>query len=111
MRHHARSDEDLPVLLPENVNFEKAGNPLENHPSWKFTKCPSCERDALRRPTLLTRSLSPHGTLIGFVMLKGKLLLTKSLLTILVASRPIYRWCGARRFAFAIFAIFHSRTS
>ena len=41
-------DEDLPVLLPENVDFEKAGNPLENHPSWKFTKCPSCERDALR---------------------------------------------------------------
>ena len=41
-------DEDLPVLLPENVDFEKVGNPLENHPSWKFTKCPSCERDALR---------------------------------------------------------------
>ena len=41
-------DEDLPVLLPENVDFEKAGNPLENHPSWKFTKCPSCKRDALR---------------------------------------------------------------
>ena len=41
-------DEDLPVLLPENVDFEKAGNPLENHPSWKFTKCPSCGSDALR---------------------------------------------------------------
>ena len=41
-------DEDLPVLLPDNVDFEKVGNPLENHPSWKFTKCPSCERDALR---------------------------------------------------------------
>ena len=75
-------DEDLPVLLPENVDFEKAGNPLENHPSWKFTKCPSCERDALRETDTLTRSLSHHGTLIGFVMLKGKLLLTKSLLSI-----------------------------
>ena len=41
-------DKDLPVLLPENVDFEKAGNPLENHPSWKFTKCPLCGRDALR---------------------------------------------------------------
>ena len=41
-------DGDLPVLLPENVDFEKVGNPLENHPSWKFTKCPSCKRDALR---------------------------------------------------------------
>ena len=41
-------DENLPVLLPENVDFEIAGNPLENHPSWKFTECPSCKRDALR---------------------------------------------------------------
>ena len=41
-------DEDLPVLLPENVDFEKVGNPLENHTSWKFTTCPSCKRDALR---------------------------------------------------------------
>ena len=41
-------DEDLPVLLPEDVDFEKPGNPLENHASWKFTKCPICGNDALR---------------------------------------------------------------
>ena len=65
-------DEDLPVLLPENVDFEKAGNPLENHPSWKFTKCPSCGVMLFEKRTLLTRSLSPHGTLIGFAMRKGE---------------------------------------
>ena len=33
---------DLPITLPENVNFTAPGNPLANHPSWKHTKCPNC---------------------------------------------------------------------
>ncbi|MFL2844812.1 MAG: leucine--tRNA ligase [Candidatus Puniceispirillaceae bacterium] len=33
---------DLPVTLPENVDFTANGNPLANHPTWKHTKCPSC---------------------------------------------------------------------
>ena len=41
--------EDLPVLLPEDVEFDKPGNPLQHHPSWKSTSCPTCggaaERD------------------------------------------------------------------
>jgi leucyl-tRNA synthetase len=41
-------DEDLPVLLPEDVSFEKPGNPLEHHPTWKHTHCPSCKGDAIR---------------------------------------------------------------
>ena len=28
---------DLPVKLPENVDLETPGNPLENHPNWKKT--------------------------------------------------------------------------
>ena len=38
----------LPVTLPEDVNFESSGNPLENHPTWKHTACPSCDRPAQR---------------------------------------------------------------
>ncbi len=30
-------EEDLPVLPPEDVKFEGKGNPLENHPTWKYT--------------------------------------------------------------------------
>jgi leucyl-tRNA synthetase len=46
-------DENLPVELPDDVSFEKAGNPLENHPSWKHTKCPNCNKDALRETDTL----------------------------------------------------------
>lgn len=40
--------EDLPVELPEDVDFKKPGNPLENHPTWKNVKCPKCGKDAVR---------------------------------------------------------------
>ena len=41
-------DKDLPVTLPEDVTFDKPGNPLERHPSWKHVKCPSCGAAATR---------------------------------------------------------------
>ncbi|MBS0236374.1 MAG: leucine--tRNA ligase [Proteobacteria bacterium] len=40
--------EQLPVLLPEDVTFDKPGNPLEHHPTWKHVKCPSCSAKAVR---------------------------------------------------------------
>ncbi len=40
--------EDLPVALPEDVSFDKPGNPLEHHPTWKHTACPACGKEALR---------------------------------------------------------------
>ena len=40
--------EDLPVKLPDDVRFDKPGNPLDHHPSWKHVKCPSCGDDAVR---------------------------------------------------------------
>lgn len=39
---------NLPVLLPNDISFNKEGNPLENHPTWKYTKCPKCDGDAVR---------------------------------------------------------------
>ncbi|TAN59179.1 MAG: leucine--tRNA ligase [Rhodospirillales bacterium] len=39
---------DLPVVLPEDVSFDKPGNPLEHHPSWKHTVCPTCGKPARR---------------------------------------------------------------
>ncbi|MFV0431905.1 MAG: leucine--tRNA ligase [Alphaproteobacteria bacterium] len=41
-------DEQLPVTLPQDVTFDKPGNPLEHHPTWKHTKCPNCGHDAQR---------------------------------------------------------------
>ncbi|MAL64314.1 MAG: leucine--tRNA ligase, partial [Rhizobiales bacterium] len=41
-------DDDLPVRLPEDVDFSIPGNPLEKHPTWKKVKCPNCQKDATR---------------------------------------------------------------
>ncbi len=40
--------EQLPVVLPADVSFEKPGNPLDHHPSWKHVGCPSCGKPARR---------------------------------------------------------------
>mgnify|MGYP001493945694 FL=1 len=39
---------ELPVCLPEDINFNIKGNPLESHPTWKNTKCPKCNSNAIR---------------------------------------------------------------
>jgi leucyl-tRNA synthetase len=41
-------EQDLPVVLPEDVTFDKPGNALDHHPTWKFVKCPTCGGDARR---------------------------------------------------------------
>jgi len=41
-------DEQLPVRLPDDVDFAKPGNPLDNHPSWKHVACPKCSKPARR---------------------------------------------------------------
>ncbi|MFL5334480.1 MAG: leucine--tRNA ligase [Geminicoccaceae bacterium] len=32
----------LPVVLPEDVDFSRPGNPLERHPTWGRVACPAC---------------------------------------------------------------------
>ncbi|NNU79078.1 leucine--tRNA ligase [Halovulum dunhuangense] len=40
--------ENLPVRLPEDVSFDRPGNPLDRHPSWRDVPCPACGRPARR---------------------------------------------------------------
>ena len=40
--------ENLPVELPEDVTFDIPGNPLDRHPTWRDTACPSCGKPAKR---------------------------------------------------------------
>ncbi|MDC3154993.1 leucine--tRNA ligase [Pelagibacteraceae bacterium] len=46
-------DENLPVELPEDIDLQKTGNPLENHSSWKNTKCPETGMNAIRETDTL----------------------------------------------------------
>ncbi|MDB5570828.1 MAG: leuS [Hyphomicrobiales bacterium] len=40
--------EELPVELPADVTFDRPGNPLERHPTWKNVSCPKCGAAARR---------------------------------------------------------------
>jgi leucyl-tRNA synthetase len=41
-------EKDLPVRLPEDATFDKPGNPLDHHPTWKHVDCPKCGKKARR---------------------------------------------------------------
>jgi len=46
-------EKDLPIVLPKDIDFTKPGNPLENHPTWKYTKCPETGMQAIRETDTL----------------------------------------------------------
>jgi len=41
-------DKDLPVTLPEDATFDRPGNALDHHPTWKHVTCPKCGGKAQR---------------------------------------------------------------
>ena len=63
-------EDQLPVVLPEDVGFDRPGNPLDHHPTWKHVPCPSCGAAATRETDTFdtfvdsawyfTRFTSPH---------------------------------------------------
>ena len=46
---------ELPIKLPDDVDFSSPGpgNPLENHPTWKYTKCTKTGLKAIRETDTL----------------------------------------------------------
>jgi leucyl-tRNA synthetase len=44
----AVAEADLPVKLPDDVEFDRPGNPLDRHPTWKHVVCPRCGGNAIR---------------------------------------------------------------
>ena len=48
------SKKDLPILLPEDVDLNAKGNPLEKHSTWKYTKLSSGKKAVRETDTLDT---------------------------------------------------------
>ncbi len=46
-------EKDLPVELPKEIDLSKTGNPLENHPTWKYTTCKKTGMRAIRETDTL----------------------------------------------------------
>ena len=40
--------DQLPVTLPDDATFDKPGNPLLHHPTWRHVNCPKCDAKAER---------------------------------------------------------------
>lgn len=39
---------DLPVQLPDDIEFDRPGNPLDRHATWRNVPCPECGKPARR---------------------------------------------------------------
>ena len=47
------SEEELPVKLPDDINFNKPGNPLDHHSNWKNIKCKETGEELIRETDTL----------------------------------------------------------
>jgi leucyl-tRNA synthetase len=45
--------DQLPVVLPDDIEFDKPGNPLDRHPTWKHVDCRGCGGRAVRETDTL----------------------------------------------------------
>ncbi len=101
---------DLPVRLPDDVEFDRPGNPLDRHPTWKQVACPSCGGPARRETDTMDTFVELLMVLRAFHRsLDHHRADRPGCSRCLVAGRSIYRWYRARDPAPALQPLFHPR--
>ena len=80
---------ELPIELPEDVDFSKGGNPLENHPTWKYTRCKKTGLKAIRETDTLDTFFDSSWYYLKFLSPKSDTNLK---------SKLIEKWCPVHQY-------------
>src|ERR1700726_1941011 len=65
-------EQDLPVTLPDDVSFDRPGNPLDRHPTWKNVTCPQCGGPARRETDTMDTFVDSSWYFEGFTDPRAK---------------------------------------
>ena len=63
--------QQLPVVLPDDIEFDKSGNPLDRHPTWKHVDCPNCGGPGTRETDTLDTFVDSSWYFIRFASQPG----------------------------------------
>ncbi len=80
---------ELPIELPDDVDFSKGGNPLENHPTWKHTICKKTGLKAIRETDTLDTFFDSSWYYLKFLSPKSDSNLKSEL---------IEKWCPVHQY-------------